>query len=45
MMLNKHFGMSISDTDDLTPFDLDFYYAKMVEFLEEQKKAMEGARR
>ena len=40
MMLSKHFNISLSDSDALTPFDLDFYYNKMGEFFEEQKKQM-----
>ena len=40
MMLSKHFNLSLADTDALTPFDLDFYYNKMGEYFEEQKKKM-----
>lgn len=43
MMLSKHFNISIKDSDDMPPFDLEFYYQKMVEMLEEQKKQAEAA--
>lgn len=43
MMISKHFNISIGDSDQMTPFDLNFYYKKTEEMLKAQKEQMQQA--
>lgn len=43
MMISKHLNISIADSDQMTPFDLNFYFQKMQKMFKEEKEALEQA--